>query len=278
MGSNDLRHSAFSMWLRTGRISQADEAENFECKFNPWHDPANGRFTFAGTGRYYGPPRALPSGGASQPFRGRGGSFGGGGGSGTGTYPRSGPGLHALAPVRRGLPPARRAPSENVAAAAAGVAAQLPRRRPAERPWRRVMRNGYEFQIDERQRTRRVSGTLTLGVAEGRSRRAQARAGGSDRRPSDDGGHYIAHRFNGPSEAFNHFAQDANFNRGGYRLLEEEWARARRANQRVVVTIMPLYDGRSRRPSVLNVWYKIDGHERSQRFPNERQEAGRGGR
>lgn len=276
MGSKELRRSAFSMWLRTGRI-QVEQADSFECKFNPWHDPVNGRFTFAGTGRYYGPTRTSSPVGAPQRFRGRGGSFGGGGA--TGTYSRPGPGLRAFAPVRRDLPPARRSPSANVAAvAAAGDAAQLPRRRSAERPWRRVMRNGYEFQIDERQRTRRVSGTLTLGVAEGRSRRAQARVGGPDRRPSDDGGHYIAHRFNGPSEAFNHFAQDANFNRGGYRLLEDQWARARRNGQQVFVRITPIYAGNSRRPSVINVRFTIDGNAGSQKFPNERHEADRGRR
>jgi hypothetical protein len=55
-----------------------------------------------------------------------------------------------------------------------------------------------------------------------RSRTSQANAGGAERRASDDGGHYVAARFNGPAEAFNHFARDANFNRGRYRLLEDQ--------------------------------------------------------
>ncbi|WP_419827366.1 DNA/RNA non-specific endonuclease [Sphingomonas sp.] len=54
-----------------------------------------------------------------------------------------------------------------------------------------------------------------------RSRNAQATAGGGNRLATDDGGHYVAVRFNGPTDTFNHFAQDANFNRGGYRLLED---------------------------------------------------------
>lgn len=62
---------------------------------------------------------------------------------------------------------------------------------------------------------------------------------------SDDGGHYIAARFNGPTEAFNHFAQDANFNRGGYRLLEDEWARDKRAGKTVTVRIVPRLEGGS---------------------------------
>lgn len=42
---------AFAMWLRTGRASPSGP---IELKFNPWHDPEDGRFTFAGTGQYSG--------------------------------------------------------------------------------------------------------------------------------------------------------------------------------------------------------------------------------
>ena len=60
-------------------------------------------------------------------------------------------------------------------------------------------------------------------------------------RATDDGGHYIARRFNGPTDAFNHFAQNANFNRGGYRALEDRWAKAIRDGKKVRVKIIPFY-------------------------------------
>ncbi|PWG03879.1 hypothetical protein DF286_06295 [Sphingosinicella humi] len=129
--------------------------------------------------------------------------------------------------------------------------------------------------IDAQQRTRRVSGALTLNDEQRRSRTAQAQAGGQDRRSSDDGGHYIARRFDGPTEAFNHFAQDSRFNRGRYRAVEEQWARAKRAGKHVTVKIVPVYNGRSLRPAAINVWFWIDGEQRSLKFPNERQEADR---
>ncbi|MEZ5654813.1 MAG: hypothetical protein R3E04_02815 [Sphingobium sp.] len=52
----------FSYYLRTGRMlpefkfepDGAEEAAPLETKFNPYHDPANGRFTFAPGG-----PRSL---------------------------------------------------------------------------------------------------------------------------------------------------------------------------------------------------------------------------
>lgn len=139
-----------------------------------------------------------------------------------------------------------------------------------------MLRSGYTYQIDSRERTRRVSGALTVADVPIRSRTSQRQTGGTERRASDDGGHYIAARFNGPTEAFNHFAQDANFNRGGYRVLEDEWARNKHAGRAVTVKIVPRFDGPSVRPSVIDVWWTVDGNERSQKFPNERSERRRG--
>src|SRR3546814_11300008 len=65
--------------------------------------------------------------------------------------------------------------------------------------------------------------------------------------------HYIAARFNGPSDAFNHFAQDANFNRGTYRAMEDAWAASVRAGHRVMVDIVPHYDGLSLRPDRIKI-------------------------
>jgi hypothetical protein len=45
---------AFSVWLRTGRLPTGQTASGIQLKFNPYHDPRNGRFTFAPGG-----PRSL---------------------------------------------------------------------------------------------------------------------------------------------------------------------------------------------------------------------------
>ena len=142
--------------------------------------------------------------------------------------------------------------------------------------FRTVVRNGYTYQIDSQGRTRHVSGTLTVADVPLRSRALQSQAGGAARRVGDDGGHYIAARFNGPTEAFNHFAQDANFNRGSYRLLEDDWARDKRAGKSVTVKIVPRFDGGSVRPSTIDVWWTANGRTRSLKFPNERSEKRRG--
>ncbi|MGI4879005.1 MAG: DNA/RNA non-specific endonuclease [Janthinobacterium lividum] len=104
-----------------------------------------------------------------------------------------------------------------------------------------------------------------------------ARASGSrrdrpetDRRPRDHGGHYVAPRFDGPTDAFNHFAQDANFNTGPYRVMEDKWAKAVRNGSEVTVTITPSYAGTSTRPSELTV-YTLHARFNERHFHNEHQ-------
>ena len=48
------RRRAFSQWMRTGIWHGAFDAGGIEHKFNPYHDPRNGQFTFAPGG-----PRSL---------------------------------------------------------------------------------------------------------------------------------------------------------------------------------------------------------------------------
>ncbi|QGP80297.1 LysM peptidoglycan-binding domain-containing protein [Sphingobium sp. CAP-1] len=135
--------------------------------------------------------------------------------------------------------------------------------------WKRETKNGYDFHIDVVARNRTIFGPLSLAEKPVRSRRNQAAAGKPDRLACDDGGHYIAARFNGPRDSFNHFAQDASFNRGAYRVMEDQWARELRAGHKVFVVIESLYHGASKRPYQLNVRWEVDGQAASQKFPNE---------
>lgn len=132
----------------------------------------------------------------------------------------------------------------------------------------RITENGYDFDLDSDNRTRRAGGTVRLDPGQRRSRSAQRRAGVPDRLPSDEGGHYVAREFGGPDKDFNHFAQDANFNRSGYRKLENKWQRLTKAGKKVTFAIIPQYPRGSRRPSAINVMY-FDGKEiHVKNFPN----------
>lgn len=303
--SAEAQRQAFSLWLRTGRLPGWLKAVRAEFKFNPWHDPDDGRFTHAGTGRYFGrgsgraaeapgtarhsddrrrpgPSRGGrgagqgqgPTGGGGwggkEPFGGYGGGggdgFRGGGASGSWAEPEADapPKRTEARPVRRDPQPATQARPQPAG-----------RDGGSEKDWEEVRQNGYVWKIDTVGRPREITGTITFSEAPRRSRTVQAQAGGADRRPSDDGGHYIAARFNGPAEAFNHFAQDSNFNRGRYRALEDQWAKATRGGLRVDVKIVPVYEGASQRPSKINVWFQVDGELQSIQIPNEPLETGR---
>ena len=289
--------------MRTGR-----RVSDIELKFNPWHDPDDGRFTFAGTGRYF--PGGVRNGArttdaerAYKRFNPR--------------NPRNhtiyvvkpGDTLSRIAHLRTGLRVSDLAWLNNIRnpnSLRVGQRLMLPNQAYLEAGrrargnfvnlafymdthggrlppnvakvpsieeqlnsnWQRVSKNGYRFQIDVIERPRKIGGTLTLNPAQRRSRSAQAGAGGSDRLSTDHGGHYIARRFNGPRETFNHFAQDASFNIREYRALENLWAAAVRSGSKVTVDIVPIYEGTSLRPSSIYVRYVIDGKPGRRVFTN----------
>lgn len=60
-GSESQRPKASSHWLRTGVLPPVRRPDGIELKFNPWHDPADGRFTFAGSGHYHGAGGGKPA-------------------------------------------------------------------------------------------------------------------------------------------------------------------------------------------------------------------------
>jgi len=276
--------SAFEIYLRTGLlVKSAAEAEAISFKFNPWHDPQDGRFTTAGAGIAYGEGGSVPprTGGpirrseparSKPPFRGHGGSFGGGGATGTWPTPAQ---PKPPAPQHPTPAPAKKptAPPSDTAAQAAVIAVK-PAAKPAVAPYEihhTIRSHGYSFDIDKAGRTRRASGDLHVSPAHVRSRAAQASAGGTHRKPGDDGGHYIAARFDGPRERFNHFAQDRNFNRGAYRKIENGWASDLAKGHKVFVRITSGYSGGSHRPDTISVFWTVDGHEFKKNFNNRKE-------
>lgn len=121
------------------------------------------------------------------------------------------------------------------------------------------VRNGYEYEFDAKGRVSGVKGKLKLNKAQGRNTKAQLGAGGEDRLTTDQGGHYVGRRFDGPMDDFNHFAQNGNFNNGAYKSLENSWQRALEDGKSVEVEITPKYPGDSLRPSTITVRQWIDG-------------------
>ncbi|MFL9887739.1 DUF4150 domain-containing protein [Paraburkholderia agricolaris] len=121
------------------------------------------------------------------------------------------------------------------------------------------VRNGYSYEFDGQGRVSKVKGKLKLNKSQGRNTKAQLEAGGEDRLATDQGGHFIGRRFDGPMDDFNHFAQNGNFNNGAYKSLENSWQRAIEQGKSVEVDIAPTYPGDSLRPSSITVKQWIDG-------------------
>jgi hypothetical protein len=122
-----------------------------------------------------------------------------------------------------------------------------------------VTHNGYGYKTDAQGRVTSVSGDLNLNKAQGRNQRAQLDAGGADRLPTDQGGHFVGRRFDGPTQEINHFAQNGNFNMGAYRSLENKWDKLLQEGHDVRVQITPKYSGDSLRPESMKVKYWVDG-------------------
>ncbi len=117
---------------------------------------------------------------------------------------------------------------------------------------------GYRYLTDEQGRVSEIHATLRNQPGE-RSQTLQSAAGGLSRLQTDEGGHLVAVRFNGPAHEVNHIAQDIKLNRGQWRVLENQWAKELDQGKQVDVKIKLTYPNDSQRPSKIRVQSEVDG-------------------
>ena len=130
--------------------------------------------------------------------------------------------------------------------------------------------NGYKYQTDELGRIIYCEGTLRLEEGE-RNTYAQKVVGREDRETTDEGGHLVATIFGGSGDIDNLVPMDSNLNKGEWKKLENTWKKALEADppQEVHVTIMPVFEGDSQRPTAFDVEYQIgDGKIEYKEFKN----------
>lgn len=117
---------------------------------------------------------------------------------------------------------------------------------------------GYTYKTDDLGRIISAEGTLQLGDGK-RNADAQRKVGREDRKKDDDGGHLIASIFKGSGNYDNLVPMNGNLNKGEWKILLIDWAKALKAkpSKEVKVKIKPIYEGNSQRPVKFDIKYKI---------------------
>ncbi len=133
--------------------------------------------------------------------------------------------------------------------------------------------NGYHFQTDDFGRIETVRGILHL---RDRDRMAITDKiediGWGYELETDDRGHIIGDRFDGPNRLENLIPQDFSINRGEYNSFEKELADAVSDKKEVYLQVELAYPDDSFRPEELVATYTIDGETFERHFPNQKDE------
>jgi len=137
--------------------------------------------------------------------------------------------------------------------------------------------NSAVWKVDEKGRPISVEAKLDTTYHEARSsaeKKLQGEVGGATRLADDDGGHLIGHRFMSDQGGKNLFPQNANFNRGSYKKMENEWADWTSEGFEVKLKVALEPPGSSRPTDIFSEYEVIDPktgnvvYEKEHRFSN----------
>ena len=125
----------------------------------------------------------------------------------------------------------------------------------------------FAYVTDDRGRVKEAHGILEDAPRDGAGHR-QTKAGGVDRLDGDEGGHIFGKSLGGPGEDINLLAMSRDANRSQYAKLENEWRALLKENPppKIEVTVRPVYEGASQRPSRMLVQWSKDGESQGSRF------------
>ena len=102
-----------------------------------------------------------------------------------------------------------------------------------------------------------------------RNVKEQKESGGEERQEDDDGGHIIARILGGAEGEENLVPMRRTINRGDYKKMENEIAKALQESKKVTIHIDLEYNGASQRPSKIRAGYTIDDKKTIVEFDNE---------
>lgn len=129
--------------------------------------------------------------------------------------------------------------------------------------------NGNTYKTDARGRIVSCDANPKYTEEGPRDNEKQLEAGGEERRVNDDGGHIVARILGGAEGIENLVPMRSTINRGDYKKMENEIAKAKQEGKEVTVKIELEYDGDSERPSKIKATYTIEGKTTIVEFDNE---------
>ncbi len=88
------------------------------------------------------------------------------------------------------------------------------------------------------------------------------------KRQNDHAGHLIGNRFGGSNDLDNLVSMKESVNLGTFKILENKWAKAISNKEKVSLCIKIEYNGKSKRPDVFKIKYKINGKTKKEKIKN----------
>lgn len=128
---------------------------------------------------------------------------------------------------------------------------------------------GYTYKTDKNGNITTCDAKPALTDDGTRNTKEQRESGGEERKEDDDGGHLIAKILGGAEGEENLVPMRRTINRGDYKKMENEIAKALLEGKKVSLHIDIEYDGDSQRPSKIRVEYTIDGKKTVVEFDNK---------
>jgi hypothetical protein len=128
--------------------------------------------------------------------------------------------------------------------------------------------NGSVYTTDNQGRIIRCEAKPQRSPENPRDNEAQRNAGGTDRRPNDQGGHIVGRDMNGDGGAGNLVAMDSRINQSDYKRMENDVKAALDEGKDVTMNTTITYEGDSKRPDKIVVTVTIDGEKRVYKYDN----------
>jgi hypothetical protein len=128
--------------------------------------------------------------------------------------------------------------------------------------------NGNVYTTDDKGRIITCEGKPKLAPENPRDNTEQGKAGGEDRKPTDQGGHIVGRDLNGDPGLGNIVPMDSRINQSDYKRMENQVKDALKDGKEVTTKTELVYTGDSRRPDKIITTVTVDGKDTVYTFDN----------